>query len=402
MSATTSRPENPNDASAVSTAPDLASRVAARARETELLRQLHPDTLDDFVAQGLLRWLQPQRYGGAEVTATEFFEAVTSVSSGCASSGWVLSILGTHALQMALFPEQAQQEVWSQPEALICSSYAPTGSVQRVPGGFILRGRWSYSSGCDFCSWVFLGGVIAADDKNLAESRTFLLPRSDYQIVDTWHVAGLCGSGSRDIVVEEAFVPEHRTHRFLDAFLGSNPGAKACPGPLYRMPFGSVFATAVAVPAIGAAEGALAEFVRLTRGRMSAYDQRAVSDEGWLQSKLAAATAALASARSSIMANVAEMEVAARAGEVIPVERRARFRWDAANGVQSAAQAVTWLFEASGGRAIFLDHPIQRAWRDVHAIRAHAMNNPDKAARLFARACLGDLMKKMTVTDLFL
>jgi hypothetical protein len=222
--------------------------------------------------------------------------------------------------QLGLFPEEAQRDVWGKDTSvLITSSYAPTGKVERVDGGFRLSGRWSFSSGCDHCQWVFLGGV-APSDGPIPDMRTFLLPRSDYRIIDNWHVAGLAGTGSKDIVVEGAFVPEHRTHRFVDAYMFQNPGQAVNTGPLFRLPFGCLFAFAIAVPAIGAARGG------------------------------------------------------------------ARARWSAPNIVLRGVRAVDLLFEASGGRALFLDNPMQRYFRDVHAMRAHALNNPDKVSQVFGYA----------------
>src|SRR5262249_38516935 len=174
-----------------------------------------------------------------------------TIAAACPSSAWVLGVVAVHGWQLALFPPQAQEDVWGRDrEALISSSNAPTGKVIRVEGGFRISGRWSFSSGCDHCHWVFLGGFAPTAPGEKPDMRTFLLPRSDYRIDDNWHVAGLKGTGSKDIVVEDAFVPEHRTHRLIDGYLLKSPGHALNPAPLYRLPFGQIFVRSVSTSAI--------------------------------------------------------------------------------------------------------------------------------------------------------
>ena len=142
----------------------LIPALRERATACEALRRVPDETFKDFQAHGLLRALQPQRWGGLELDPWTFYEAVMEVAAVCGSSGWVLGVLGVHNWQLALFPEQAQADVWRDDTSVqISSSYAPTGKVERVPGGFRLSGRWSFSSGCDHCDWVFLGGIAPGD-----------------------------------------------------------------------------------------------------------------------------------------------------------------------------------------------------------------------------------------------
>jgi 3-hydroxy-9,10-secoandrosta-1,3,5(10)-triene-9,17-dione monooxygenase len=378
----------------------LLPALRERAPACEALRRVPDETLKEFQAQGLLRALQPKRWGGLELDPWTFYEAVMDVSSVCGSSGWVLGVLGVHAWQLGLFPEAAQRDVWGNDSSvLISSSYAPTGKVERVSGGYRLSGRWSFSSGCDHGEWVFLGGVAPGDGP--PDMRTFLLPRSDYEIDDNWKVAGLCGTGSKDIVVEGAFVPEHRTHRFVEAFALQSPGQAVNPGPLYRLPFGCVFACAIVMPAIGAASGALELFVSGSRGRGSALGGAKVCDDPAVQARLADAASAVDAARESLRRDWRELYAAAEAGAALPLELRVRTRFDGTQAVARCVHAVDRLFEASGGRAIFLDNPIQRVFRDVHAMRAHAFNNPDKGARLFGRFALTPGAPPADPSDLF-
>jgi 3-hydroxy-9,10-secoandrosta-1,3,5(10)-triene-9,17-dione monooxygenase len=364
----------------------LSQAIRGRAGECESLRRLPDDTFDGYQRSGLLRALQPRQWGGFELSPLTFFEAVADVAAACPSSAWFLSVVGVHSWQLGLFPEQAQRDVWGKDTSvLVSSSYAPTGKVERVDGGFRLSGRWSFSSGCDHCQWVFLGG-IAPSDGPTPDLRTFLLPRSDYRILDNWHVAGLAGTGSKDIVVEGAFVPEHRTHRFVDAYMFQNPGQAVNTGPLFRLPFGCLFAFCIAVPAIGAARGALEAYRTYMQAKVAAYDGSKVADDPFAQRRLSEAAVEIAAAEADVYDTWKAMCTQAEAGDTIPLSARARARWSAANIVLRGVRAVDLLFEASGGRALFLDNPMQRYFRDVHAMRAHALNNPDKASQVFGYA----------------
>ena len=368
----------------------LLPALRERAVQAERLRRLPEETFEDFQDAGLFRCLQPRRYGGYELDPPTFYQAVIEVGGVCGSSAWVLGVVGVHNWHLALFPPQAQEDVWGKDSSVqMSTSLAPTGIVERVDGGFRLRGRWSFSSACDYCQWAVLGGMTPVSPGDPPEMRTFLVPRHDYTIDDNWHVMGLSGTGSKDLVVEDAFVPEHRTHSFRDAFYLTNPGATVNDGPLYRLPFGIVFPNCIASPAIGVALGALTTFREQTKTRVSSRDQSRVAEDPFIQFRLAEAAAEVDGARDRLLANFAEMMRLVRAGAEIPLAQRARYRWDAAKGLDWSMRAVDRLLEASGGRGIFLDNPIQRAWRDVHAMRAHAGNNPEKAAAIFGRSEFG-------------
>lgn len=369
----------------------LLPALRERAPHIERLRRLPDETFQAFQEAGLFRALQPKRYGGYELDPRVFFQAGIDIGTVCGSSAWILTVVGVHNWQLALFPAQAQEDVWHDDSSVqISSALAPTGTVECVDGGFRLRGRWSFSSGCDFCQWAVLGGIVPAlHEGQSPDLRSFLVPRRDYTIDDNWHVIGLCGTGSKDIVVDDAFVPEYRTHSYLDAFYLRNPGAAVNTAPLYRLPFGVVFPYALVAPAVGVALGALQGFREHTRARVSPRDKSMVAEDPFMQFRLADAAADVDAARDRLLQNFAEMMRLAGAGQELPLESRARYRWDAAKAITWCVQAVDRLFEASGGRAIFLHNPIQRAWRDVHAIRAHAGNNPDRAALIFGRSEFG-------------
>jgi 3-hydroxy-9,10-secoandrosta-1,3,5(10)-triene-9,17-dione monooxygenase len=366
----------------------LLPRLRERARSAEQLRRLPDETFEDFQKAGLFRALQPKRWGGYELDPATFYQAVIEVGAVCGSSAWILGVIGVHNWHLAILPPQAQQDVWGEDTSVqLSTSLAPTGTVERTPGGFRLRGRWSFSSGCDFCHWAVLGGVVPpVEHGQPPDARVFLVPRRDYAIDDNWHVTGLCATGSKDIVVADAFVPDYRTHSYQDAFQLKHPGAALNDAPLYRLPFGLIFPYGIVAPAIGAALGALAAFREQSAKRVNLRDQSRLVEDPFIQYRLAEAAAEIDAARDRLLGNFAEMMRLARAGEEIALSIRARCRWDAGKAIEWSVRAVDRLFEASGGRGIFLDNPIQRAWRDVHAMRAHAGNNPERAAFVFARS----------------
>jgi 3-hydroxy-9,10-secoandrosta-1,3,5(10)-triene-9,17-dione monooxygenase len=369
----------------------LIPAIRERALPAERLRRLPEETFAEFQEAGLFRCLQPKRYGGYELDPGTLYQAVMEIGAVCGSTAWILGVIGIHNWHLALFASQAQDDVWGKDTGIqVSTSLAPTGTVTRVDGGFRLRGRWSFSSGCDFCQWAALGGLVPPlGDGDAPDMRTFLVPRSDYTIDDTWYAVGLCGTGSKDVVVDDAFVPEYRTHSYRDAFYLTNPGATVNDAPLYRLPFGLVFPACISSPAIGVALGALEAFRDQTTIRISPRDRSRVAEDPFAQLALAEAAAEVTAARDRLLGNFAEAMRTVRDGTALSLAQRARYRWDTAKAVDRSVRAVDRLFEASGGRGVFLDNPIQRAWRDVHAIRAHAGNNLERAAFVFGRSEFG-------------
>jgi 3-hydroxy-9,10-secoandrosta-1,3,5(10)-triene-9,17-dione monooxygenase len=378
----------------------LLPALAERAVAAEQDRMLPAETIADFQDAGLLHALQPARYAGLEAAPAEFFDAVMSIATVCASSAWVLSVLGVHSWQLALFDVRAQDDVWgADPAALICSSYATAGTVEPVEGGYLLRGTWPFSSGSDHCRWAFLGGIVpqdagrpvrrGPDGHEWLDVRTFLVPMSECTLVDNWFVAGLSGSGSKQIQVDGVFVPEYRTHRFLDIRDNTSPGRDVNTSWLYKLPFGSLFCYAIAAPIIGAARGMYATLLAEGRERAVVAFERGRQEDAPLQLRIARTAAELDGVTLQLRENFRAMRATVDDGEVIGMDTRSRVRWDAARAAQVATECVDRVFMAAGGRAIFLSNPIQRAFRDAHAMRAHAYNNTDHAAQIMGRSELG-------------
>ena len=369
---------------------ELLPTLRDRAQETEDLRRIPDDSVKALQETGFFRLLQPARYGGLEASPVDFYRGVRLISSACGSTGWVSSVLGVHPWQLALFDERAQLEVWGEDSTtLISSSYAPMGRARAVDGGFTFSGRWSFSSGCDHARWIFLGGLVMGEEGTPVDFRTFLLPRADYEIDDVWDTIGLRGTGSNDIIVEDAFVPEHRTLSFMDTGRCVCPGQQVNPGPLYQLPFASVFSCSIAVPVVGMATGAYEAYVSWTRERVRASTGGKASDDSFNQLRIAEAASKIDAAVGAIERNINEELALAEAGEKIPVALRVRVRRDQVNATGAAIQAVDRLFESAGGRALKAGTPIQRFWRDAHAGRVHAINDPEKAQVMFGQFELG-------------
>jgi 3-hydroxy-9,10-secoandrosta-1,3,5(10)-triene-9,17-dione monooxygenase len=370
---------------------ELLPMLRDRAQETEDARVVPADSIKALEGTGFFRLLQPAAFGGIEADPMTFYTAVRLIGSACGSTGWVSSVLGVHPWHVGLFTPQAQQEVWGTDQTTrISSSYAPTGKAVKVDGGHQVSGRWSFSSGCDHATWVLLGQIVTDADNRPTDFRTFLLRRADYAIEDVWDTVGLRGTGSNDIVVTDVFVPEHRSVSFADVFKLVVPGQELNHGPLYRLPYGSVFSYSITTPIIGMATGAYEAHVTYLRERVRvAYAGQKAAQDPFAQVRVAEAVAEIDGAWLALERNISDLMGYARAGEQIPVDLRLRVRRDQVRGTGQAIRAVDRLFENSGGRALKSGTPIQRFWRDAHAGRVHAINDPERALSMYGGSEFG-------------
>jgi len=367
----------------------LLPGIEARVDDTEQLRRIPDATIKELRDSGLMKALQPARWGGAELDPIVAYRAARMLGSVCGSTGWVYGILVVHPWHLALFPEQAQEEVWGDDDReLIASTYAPVGQVERVDGGFRLSGHWPWSSGTDHCKWVFLGGVEQGDPLR-PDMRAFLLPRSDYRIEDTWHAEGLRGTGTNDIVVEDAFVPEHRTLSYADTSALDCPGNRLNTAPIYRLPFGSVFPLTIHAAALGIAFGMLDAYRDSVAKRIKLAYGEAARDDPYSQIHLAQFSSTLDAAWLQLERNIGVLTERVKRGEALGTLERARLRHDQVYGLARVLEVADQCFSASGGNAIRRGHPLQRFWRDLHGARQHAINEYELGAVLYGKALLG-------------
>ncbi|MDD3763920.1 MAG: acyl-CoA dehydrogenase family protein [Nevskiales bacterium] len=374
----------------VQRARDMIPRLKERAAQCDADRKVPEQTIAEMKEAGFFRVLQPKRYGGYEMDPQVFYDVQMALAEGCMSTAWIYGVIGVHNWQIALFDPRAAEDIWGagDTDVLIASTYMPKGQVTPVEGGFKFSGRWGFSSGIDHCDWVFLGGLIFNEGQP-PEYRTFLLPRSDFEVVDTWHVMGLKGTGSKDIVVKDVFVPEYRTHKASDGFMGTNPGRETFTSDLYKLPFGQIFVRAVSTAAIGALQGALDTFLDFAQVRVGDMGNK-TSEQAPAQ--LAASETALAIDEMKLVLN-RNFDVLMgkiRAHQPLDdIRQRVHFRHQAAQVVERCARHAYQLFSACGGRGIFVDFPLHRYLLDMMAARAHYANNPEQFGRNYGSVLLG-------------
>ncbi|MER6974848.1 3-hydroxy-9,10-secoandrosta-1,3,5(10)-triene-9,17-dione monooxygenase oxygenase subunit [Nocardioides sp. NPDC000445] len=369
---------------------DLLPTIRERAEETERLRVVPESSVKELEEVGFFKLLQPARFGGLEADPVDFYTCVRDIASACGSTGWVSSVLGVHPWQIALFDDEAQQAVWgSDPDTRVSSSYAPVGKAAITEGGFNLSGRWSFSSGCAHATWVLLGGLVFNDEGQVVDFRTFLVPRERYEIVDVWNVVGLAGTGSNDIVVEDVFIPETFTLSMAETGRCKGPGQAVNTGDLYKLQFHSLFTTTITTPIIGMARGAYEEHVTMQQNRVRASYGEKASLDPFAAVRVATASSDIDAAWALLMGNIREQQAYVARGEKIPITQRLRIRRDQVLGTQRAIDAIDLLFEASGGRALANGTPLQRAWRDAHAGRVHAANDPERALQMYGASEFG-------------
>jgi 3-hydroxy-9,10-secoandrosta-1,3,5(10)-triene-9,17-dione monooxygenase len=361
---------------------DLVPILQARAERTERLRQIPPETVQDLVASGLIRIGTPQRYGGLGVEYDAAFEVAWELGRVCGSAAWCYALWTAHNWWIGHFPEPAQEEYFaSGPDTLVSSALNPTeGQAEPVDGGLRITGHWRFSSGCDASSWVMVavpnpGGHLWA-----------LLPRSDYTIVDTWFTSGMRGTGSKDIVIQEAFVPMYRTLDPSRAGDGEWVGWELHQRLSYRPPMRCLTGWDLVAPIIGMAQGAVDAFTSRLQGTSGPGH---TADSVLAQTRLAEAAVEVDLARALLQRAVGDILRKAKQGEAYAPFERARYMRDKTYAVKLCVQAVNRLFEASGGSAILETETLQRFHRDVHAASHHRGISWDAAAENFGRQALG-------------
>ena len=369
---------------------ELIPVLEQRAGRTEELRQLPPETLSDLHKAGLFRMLQPAALGGAELDFGALVDIGAILARGCASTAWNLTNLASHHWMLAMFPEEARDRIWGEDlDALIASSFIfPAGRAQRVPGGYRLSGRWSFSSGVDPSAWNMLAGTVIGGE-GPPDHRVFLLHRSEYEIIDTWHAAGLKGTGSNDVACEDVFVPEGMSVSANDLKGGPTPGALRHPSALYQLPVFALFPLILSGIGLGIAEAAQAGYVSSIRERASKYSGAKLAELQSTQIRIGNAGARIDVARGAMLAICAEAMADARARRVPGFATKMRYRRDTAFATLMCVEAVDMIATGTGAQALYLDNPLQRQFRDVHAVAAHIAFSMDAAASAYGRAALG-------------
>jgi 3-hydroxy-9,10-secoandrosta-1,3,5(10)-triene-9,17-dione monooxygenase len=378
----------PSGAELVERARALAPRLRERAVRAERERNIPRESVDEYIDSGLIRTIMPKRWGGYEQDHEVAFDiAVELGRSTCGSSAWCLNYLSDHAGILAHFPEEAQHEVWSKNrDACIATSAAPTGKVAAVSGGYRLDGEWSWASGIRHSQWIMIGGLVHRAGEDHPDMRLYLVPVSDLEVLDTWYCAGLRGSGSHTVVLDNVFVPEHRSVSFATLRDACSPGSHINTAPIYRTPFIAVHTYALLGPALGLARGAYADFVQWTKARYLTYTELNVAQHVPVQIRVAEIAAQIDGAE--LLAR--RCFAIARADYTrVTLEQRLLLRRDFTYAMRMVRAAMDDLIKISGSAGLRDDNGVQRCWRDVHAISSHVVMNFDVAAENFGRAEFG-------------
>jgi len=390
---TISKPSAVTGAELIQRAKDLQPVLRQRALETERLGKVHPATIAEFTEAGFFKMFQSSYWGGYESHPADIFRVQELLAQACPSSAWIMGVIGVHNWQIAHFSKKAQEDIWaSNTDILASSSYAPTGTVEQVDGGCVLRGRWYYSSGVDYADWILVGGVIPSDAP-FPDYRTYLVPKRDFEIIEDWDVMGLRGTGSKSVQIKDAFVPLYRQLPIIASQTFTTPGLAegTANHPLFRVPFPTIFGACITTPALGAAQRMLDIFIENTEKAASLYTGARWAEEQATQVRIAEADGYLRAARLQMAANYDEIMSNLSGGDFLDLVQRARYRFDHCNLVEFAHRAADLIFVASGARSLVLDQPMQSLYRDVQAARTHAINNRTKWASVFGRIVLGDI-----------
>lgn len=376
-------PKTVDSATLIQRARDIQPILRERVERTEAERKVPEETIRDFHEAGFFKMFQSSYWGGYESHPTDIFTVSELLAQACPSSAWLMGVLGVHNWQLAHFAKQAQVEVWGKnPNVLMSSSYAPTGTAERVADGVILRGRWFYSSGIDHADWVLLGANIPVEDSPFPDYATYLVPKSDFKIIDDWYVMGLKGTGSKSLEIKEAFVPDHRALPIIASQMFNTPGILdgTADAPLFRVPFPTIFGACITTPALGAAQRILDIFIEASKTSTSLYSGAKWGNEQATQIRISESAAELRAARLQMAANFNEYIDSLTRGDEVDLLKRAQYRFDHCNLVDLAHRAADRIFVASGARSLMTNQPLQRLYLDIQAARVHAINNRSKWA----------------------
>jgi alkylation response protein AidB-like acyl-CoA dehydrogenase len=363
---------------------ELVPVIAGRAAETERQRHLPRETLDALIDAGLLRIATPRKWGGYGLEYDTAWEVATVLGQGCGSTAWCYMLASVHNWQMGLAPERAQEEYFTTPDQLSASAFAPPGKIEPVDGGYMISGRWSFSSGVDHANWGLCGVFLPA----IEAIALFLVPREQFTIHDDWHTSGMCGTGSKTLVVAEpVFVPSYRytpmsSEPHPEARLEHDRGS-------YGAPFWTVLPFSLIAPLLGMAKGMLAEFIERGKTKVNPATGELQALDVGQQLHVAEASADIDAAFCVARARIAELIARGRSGQEFTTLDRSRFRRDHAYVARLCVRVANRLFAACGGTAIYETSPLQRFHRDINAGSHHIALGWEENAERYGRARFG-------------
>jgi alkylation response protein AidB-like acyl-CoA dehydrogenase len=373
----------------------LGPAIKKSAADVEKAARVPDSHIESLRVIGYFKFVQPREFGGMELGFDSLVDVNIELAKYCASTAWVSGLLAAHQWLVAGFPEKAQHEVWGEnPYALVCGSYAPTVTAISAPGGYRLSGRWAFASGCDVATWSVCAAILPAGEAGPPRPAFLLVPSREYTIDNDWDVVGLAGTGSKTLILEDVFVPEHRVLTFGATVAGRTPGAALYShNPEFSIPMLCNIPSCLASVAVGAASGALDDYIamtstRITRGAVAGSNSR-MAEFPTIQLRIAEAAACADAAREVLLRDLKDHIRAVRAGRTIDVEQRIKSRRGQAFAVSLALRAAEALNSSTGGYGLAKSNPIQRAWRDVNAVGRHISMNWDAVGTMFGQMVLG-------------
>lgn len=386
-----SKPVRHSSQSAMAAIKELAPGIAARSRETELMRRVHPDTIGELHEAGLMRLMQPARFGGSELWLDDLMNVVFEIGKVCASTAWVYSNLASHAWNIGQFELQAQEDIWAKDaHALAATGLAfPCGKATLVESGFRLSGRWPFCSGINASSWMMVG-AMTEQAGGPPQRRFFLVHEADFSVHDNWNTYGLAGTGSHDVEIKDAFVPAHRSVS-AEIFAASHqlPGAKLYDNPLFAMPTFAAFAYVLCATPVAAAKGAVEQLTANLRQRAGTYTGARLAELNSVQIRIAEASACVEFAETVIRRDWQALETCARARDYPSMETKLSWKRNAAFATQLAVRAVDTLMPASGAGGLSAEGFLQRQFRDIHAASSHIALTWDIHGAAYGQSALG-------------
>lgn len=370
---------------------EAVQALRGRAVETEHLGRLPDENIRLLREIGMPPLMMPNRWGGAERPLHEALRTVASLAHGCMSSAWVAALLAEHPWVLAHFPIDAQGDVWERgPDVVVCMSNNFSAEASSVPGGYRVGGQWRFVSGCDHADWFLLQASLAGATGEAPKRPLYLIPRADINIdQDSWQVAGLRGTGSKTLSVKDALVPSRRVLDWAGAVAGEWPGVEADSAPLFKQPFRDTLGGCLSAVAVGGAEAALELFRERITGRTLKPTGQSQASDPSAQMDISEASAAVETAWLLLERNCAVLREAGEQARQLTRIESAELKMLQAHAVRSAVSAIDRLFAASGGGALMDSNPLQRIWRDAHAVHAHASQNWATYARNYGSIAAG-------------
>ncbi len=376
---------------AVQHAAAMVPRLAERAAEAERIRRIPQATIDELHETGLMRLMQPARFGGSELGLDALMNVVTEIAKGCTSTAWVYSNLASHSWNIGQFDLRAQEDVWgTDPDALAATGLAfPCGRATPVEGGYKLSGKWPFASGIDASTWMLVGAMTELPGR-APERRFFLVPQSQFRSLDNWDTYGLTGTGSHDVEVKEAFVPDYRSVSAEVFAAGQNlPGATLYKNPLYAMPTFAAFAYVLSIVPIATSKAVVEQFTAAMRARASTYTGSRVAELSSVQARIAEAAACVEFAETVVRRDWQELEAEANQRRYPSMETKLRWKRNVAFAAQLAVRAVDVLMPAAGAGGLTKSAALQRQFRDLHAASSHIGLTWDVHAAAYGQSALG-------------